>query len=115
MGATRTVDFLESLLSKIFLNLDRLVCLAEKGKPESKRHKPEATSLMTVGGAPPSDPLTTLPCPCALAARLSAARPPARRRRPRIAADLEPRLGARVSTAHAEKIWQRQRTRLSSS
>ena len=41
MGA-RMVAFLESLLS----GLDCLDCLAEKGKPESKRHKLETPQLM---------------------------------------------------------------------
>ena len=42
MGA-RMVAFLESLLS----GLDCLDCLAEKGKPESKRHKLETPQLMS--------------------------------------------------------------------
>ena len=45
MGA-RMVAFLESLLS----GLDCLDCLAEKGKPESKRHKLETPQLMLGGG-----------------------------------------------------------------
>ena len=44
MGA-RMVAFLESLLS----GLDCLDCLAEKGKPESKRHKLETPQLMLAG------------------------------------------------------------------
>ena len=43
MGA-RMVAFLESLLS----GLDCLDCLAEKGKPESKRHKLETPQLMSM-------------------------------------------------------------------
>ena len=42
MGA-RMVAFLESLSG-----LDCLDCLAEKGKPESKRHKLETPQLMTL-------------------------------------------------------------------